>query len=653
MRILLSIIVVMIFFISHEVQAISRPVTINSSELIVEQGEGWALVEANVDRYQTMLTNSGKYGGSEYIEAENLRGQNLLVITTVKGLITTGLPDSYIQKKLNEYGYQYPANYSDYGKDIGPLIVDPIGVDKVFNTTSSSIDQSGLFSCSDKNGSESFHMDVGNKNMSKSYDVNSNVDVTANIGLGASGKVEVEVFYKEDRSFFSGCLTYDVDYKYHSIKSKVNFIDTSVNLSGSVKYKYEKNLFSGDYKLATYGGSFWVWIVEFDWEVGVGIKLDVDLIAEAKATIAYEGKINGNMDIFWKCRNTNCTPLKKDIIDIDFSPNEQLLYSLELDIIIEPKLTIYAYADLDLYFGILDVVRAEVGVVLAAPLRFYAYRGNNCSDADGNGYNETVNGMFIDWNAELYAYWNVGLFNSSGITQQISFGIGGWEDIYSIDTVIGGRVPILRKHLLFIDLLNPISTIFTPVIGGGDDAKRTMATSFNIKPRSCYPFHQAVTYNVNWGDGTSETISTSSSGKVISHTWSQLGSKNISVTLNKDTYGREFGSSYNTVRAINVIPAIPDKPSITGTNCREVWGSGDKFGGVNYKTVCEGVSVSSARANNYIINYRVFGEIMWNVGSTYKPGKLNEIRAKACNLDGCSNFSEINRIELTGTSNSF
>jgi hypothetical protein len=535
--------------LSHSTSA-ATAVSLKSSNLVLQQGNGWALVKPNVDAYQSMLQQQGQAGSAEYAEAELYRDANLMAITTVQGLVSSGLPLGYIQKKLTEYGYSYPVSSSYYSQGIGPIVIDPDRVEEAFNGSSKTASLAS-FSCGDKHGSKSFSMAVGNKNISQSYSVGSYATVNADIGFGATGTAEVEVFYKKDRSWGSLCQTYDVDYKYHEITANMNFVDTSIALSGTANYEYNAKLFEDQYEFFKTGGDFWVWIVQFDWSLEVGAKLDVDLTAKASATIAYEGKVNGNMDIHWKCVNSDCTPMKNDVINIDYTPNEQLLYSLEVDVEIDPKVTLYVNADLDIYWGILDLVEAEAGIVLGAPLRFYGYYGNACSDGDGDGSNETVQGALVDWNAELYAYWHVGLFNSTGHTRQISFDIFGWKDAYSTDTMFDSNIPILTKHIWFQDLLNPISTILTPVIGGTSVVTPTGAL-FNIKPRSCYPFGENVKLEVNWGDGQIQTLNTSTAGQVVSHNWSTLGNKQVSVTLVDDVHGRDFGSDYTTNRTIQV-----------------------------------------------------------------------------------------------------
>jgi hypothetical protein len=120
------------------------------------------------------------------------------------------------------------------------------------------------------------------------------------------------------------------------VNADIDFVNTTVALSGTAHYDYSDKLFSDKYKFIQKRGSFWVWLVQFEWSLEVGAKLDVDLEAKASATIAYEGSMNGSLDIKWKCVNADCTHLKPDHIDIDFIAKDELLYALEVDI----KLTV-------------------------------------------------------------------------------------------------------------------------------------------------------------------------------------------------------------------------------------------------------------------------------------------------------------------------
>ncbi|MBA6262857.1 MAG: hypothetical protein V7780_01555 [Colwellia sp.] len=655
-RLQLILMLISTMIISYSSNA-SNAVKISNSNLILNQGNGWALVKPNVDSYQQMLSSKGGAGSADYLEAEEYRGKNLVAITTVEGLISSGyLPIGYIQDKLAEYGYSYPVSPQNFSQGIGPIIVDPVRVNEVYNSNSNSYAQASA-GCSDQYRSKSFSLDVGNKNLSKDYDVNNYVNVSADIGFGATGTADIEVFYKKDRGGFIKCFTYDVDYKSHEIKANMNFVDTTIALNGTATYKYEANLFHDRYKLWKGYGQFWVWIVQFEWELEVGVGLDVDLTAEANATISYEGKVNGNLDIQWTCKNSECTPMKPDVIDIDYSPNEQLVYSLDVEIIIDPKVTLYAKADLEIYWGILDIVEAEVGIVLSAPLRFYGYYGNACSDGDGDGTNELVKAAIVDWNAKLYAYWRVGLLGSNGKALQISLSIPGWDDVYSTDTIFDSEKNILSKHLWFKDFLNP-SGILTPVISGTTEAMPN-GSLFNIKPRSCYPFNDDVRFEINWGDGQFEQLETSIDGKVVSHNWSSIGPKQVSVTLLNDVEGRTFGSDYKTTRTIQV--TTDGKPAqVSSLTTAVLPVSRYQEAGVNFNW--------GGDAHHYLISYtnvtasgtrntRSPFEVTGNTKSKFfeyagkHTGHVIIFNIKACNVnDICSQSKTLSHTVVNNTS---
>jgi hypothetical protein len=111
----------------------------------------------------------------------------------------------------------------------------------------------------------------------------------------------------------------------------------------------------------------------------------------------------------------------------------------------------------------------------------------------------------------------------------------GWEDIYSTDTNFDGTAKILTKNLWFKDLLNPISTVFTPVIDSSATVMQE-GTLFNIKPRSCYPFDDDVKLEINWGDGSIQTVEVTTDGKMtpISNLWTS------EVNGSKGTFGYNF-----------------------------------------------------------------------------------------------------------------
>lgn len=548
-------------------QAFSAGVTIKNSSLIKQRGDGWALVEPNIDAYKSMLMGAGQGGSTEYAQADQYRDKDILVVTTVRGLTSYGLPQAYVQKKLQENGYTYPVSSSKMNDGIGPIVIDVEAVNGIFGaggplSHSPASKNAGLASaqsfkftpspqsCGDKHRSKAFELAVSNDSFSKNTSIGSFADLGVNLGLGATGEASIEVFYKEDRSYWSLCQTYDVDYKHHIIKADVDFVNTTLGLSGSVYKRYEKNLYKQEIPFFRQRGDFWVWIVQFEYKIEFGTRLSVDLIAEARATLAYEAEIDGKVDIEWKCVNTDCDPLKPDVINLDYTPRDDLQYGVEASITLDPSLTAYVNADLDIYWGLLDIVEAEAGVKVSAPLTLWGYYGNTCSDGNNDNVNEVVEGVSADWVAKVDAYWRIGAFNSQGQIRSISFSLPGWGTVYEYDLEYKKSVWKYRKHLWFNDFLNP-STTFTPVLNSARPVARNNAL-MNVKLRSCYPFDQKVAIDVDWGDGTRQRVNTSPDGLVLNKNWASTGIKNVTLTLIDDEFGRDFGAPYSTVAQVIV-----------------------------------------------------------------------------------------------------
>ena len=72
------------------------PARISSrNQLILAQGDGWARVKPNIEAYKKMLLAQGKRNSEEYVRAESYRDKEMLAITTIGGLVNSGLPPEY------------------------------------------------------------------------------------------------------------------------------------------------------------------------------------------------------------------------------------------------------------------------------------------------------------------------------------------------------------------------------------------------------------------------------------------------------------------------------------------------------------------------------------------------------------------------------
>ena len=556
----------------------SQPVAkLTSSQLIIEQGNGWAKVLPNVAADKQTLEAAGDTSSEDYLEADNFIGKELLAITTLGGLATAELNQQFVADKLAEYGYTYPVALADYNKPFGPLVLDPLAIEQVYNQSQSAVSTFGLNKglmqrkptnsvmtslqgCNDSYRSKSFALNLTPQGFVEDYNIGDNVNLNLDVGFGGTGSANLEVFYKKDRwGWGFACITVGVDYRWHEIKVDATLDNTHLVLAGDAQYAYSANLLNKDITFLSTGGDFWVWIVQFDWEINFGMKVQVDLDVQAQATIGYSATIDGSVHIDWKCTGANCVELTPDVIDATVVADDSPLYGFQLDVYLKPKARVFANAQVDMFWGLMDLAEAGVAIEAIAPLRFHGYYGNTCGDGDGNGSNETVQAALLDWYVEIYAYWYIKWGAGAVDLNMIDLDLAGYQPSYSVDTIFEGTTPVWRKQLLFTDLLsNPHSTTLEPMIDFISLDENNASGQLVITPRPCYPFVEEQSYQIDWGNKV-ETVIVGAAGAVFENSWSTPGLQNVSVSLVTDTRGRPFDMAYSSTTIVDVIdPNAPD-----------------------------------------------------------------------------------------------
>lgn len=166
--------------------------------------------------------------------------------------------------------------------------------------------------------------------------------------------------------------------------------------------------------------------------------------------------------------------------------------------------------------------------------------GTHCGDADGNGAPESLSARTFDLDWDLLLNGQAAFFSSKPKT---------WDRLWSS--------PL--RHIDFWDLGEP--QVFQPLLSGPASVPAYSSAAYAMQMRPCWPYGEPITYELSWGDGTSDIVSGAPQASTsASHTWQAAGLKTLQLATSRDAHGREFRGE--TSRSVQVEPQLPpDGPS--------------------------------------------------------------------------------------------
>ena len=114
-----------------------------------------------------------------------------------------------------------------------------------------------------------------------------------------------------------------------------------------------------------------------------------------------------------------------------------------------------------------------------------------------------------------------------------------------------------EKHLGFLVLGE--SSALSPLIAGNTSPVADYPSTYTLQMRPCYPYNDPIAYQVDWGDGSSPSVSDTApphSGNSISHTYHGKATYSLLGTPLKDQHGRKFPAR-NTTVSLNTHYQVP------------------------------------------------------------------------------------------------
>ncbi len=360
------------------------------------------------------------------------------------------------------------------------------------------------------------------------------------------GVMSAEVFYTVTKR----CIPYSIEFNRAEFKLD-STLGGEFGFNAKASYAYKKDgLFkeSINFPLAEY--DFWVYIFEFQLKVDLNFDVGVDFAAAAAAEVQSTYALGGHAAITWVCTSSNCTKTRS-IVDLKPVLKKANSYQAQVEVKVTPFVDTSIGADLKLYWGALDLVSARVGILSQFPITVFAYAGNMCSDANGDGVPEDVRAGYLDVAAVFSGYLQGNLLGK-GSRFELDLGMSafGYTRTQHNSGDLEGKTQkvLYTKNLYFKDLLSGGSSILQPVIRIPAVSKTQGAIS--IGKRSCYQFNGDVIYEVDWGDGSLIEKGTSTA---LKHTWPRFGDYTIRVRIAGDSQGRTFDTAWMTQK-MNVSP---------------------------------------------------------------------------------------------------
>lgn len=367
-------------------------------------------------------------------------------------------------------------------------------------------------------------VDLSGHDYTKPFTQSGGLNGTFTVAGDLTGTVTGEIHFEVKRKkVLFWCVPYGVKFKnVHVFGSAAT--NSTITATGTLNYAHsfgpsqvsKPELFTYTYRV--YG------IIPVTIGFNLPITAGLNVSATTTGTINYSGThaFAGSFD--WTCTLDDCQGTSS-FTNTPSSTSQSFTAGVNGHIKPEP----YANVSLRAYLYSESIAYAQAGLEPHLLGDLWAYAGNTCGDGDGDGVNEPVNALTFDLDSRV------------DVTGQASvFGNSPWKRTFNTGPL---------HHVGFYDLRGAASTAMTPELRGPASAKVGTAGSFTAKMRSCWPYTENVTYQINWGDGsaTQQLTSAPATAATFTHTWSTAGTPTVTGTALSDQHGRMInqGTSRN------------------------------------------------------------------------------------------------------------
>jgi hypothetical protein len=496
------------------------PPILDGQATIMSEDPGWKLL-------QVTTTKTTSTGSAPLVWMVNKEGVDLLPVS-----------DSQ-RAELKE---DFKATASD-GKTIMFVVKDiadslegtgtlPAGYEAAYADTS----LKSCFGWDDKE--KNYTKDFSEFGVDRTFNLSSYASghLTANVPL--SGQLNLNFKYRLKNSF---CVPYK--FKFRSARAWGHLTTTGqgdLSANAQLTGHWDDEWKLGEPEL----GDFTIWLgpvpvrIKITLPIHVGLSLDVN----ATGSLLVQPELGSSGTFDYTCTADSCSGSNQFSDDFNLQnadASAQIDLDAQVHLKVQGKVAIYDDRVAFVQGGIKGLARGEL----------WGYLGNTCGDADGDGSNETVRGLAIDY---LWGY-------------DIVYGIGGFLLNDRDWTHTGPRYPLGWRDLLG----NGGSTALQPMIEGPSQLAQGATANYTVRMRPCYPYAESVDFTLGpgtWSGATTIPAPRSAlpaeNSSTLWRSFPNAGPLTLSAVTTTDARGRSIQVPFN--RTIQVISTQINAPSNLG-----------------------------------------------------------------------------------------
>ncbi|MBI3228637.1 MAG: fibronectin type III domain-containing protein [Burkholderiales bacterium] len=489
-----------------------------------------------------------------------------------------------------------------------------------------------LFGCGGKwyGKSKSGSVNINNQSKAKNFNLTDGLSATLGADLPMNGKIDYTFNYSYRANSCIG-IPYAVRFDNIHAKGDLNLNNSVISLTGSVTAQGKlwespkTNLYSNTW-------TFFVGPIPVLLGLNVPYYFGVDANATLAGSISVSHAGTGVYSFDYTCTQSNCDGTNNSTVQFQNTATGSRA-GVSVNVGVKP----YAAIEANGYLYSEWFASAGIGTELSAPSSLWAYYGNNCGDADGDGNTEMLKSAVLDVNAQiaLYGKWQI-IGKKSWTWMDWKLSIPGWKTFKVSDYTKRDKAEFwaLRRNLYFKELEPEATSALTPVIVGSSNPSAS-GTGYAAMMRNCVPFKDTMNYVIDWGDGTTSAVSGEPNQQVFqAHNWASTGTKTVKVMAVSDSIGRSY-NNIATTRVVNVAPLAPPSapsnisaPAQSGANLAISWGAAS---GVVQSYELQQQANGGAWTS-------VFNQNATSTNLNLALGSYN-FRVRACNASGCGSFT--------------
>jgi hypothetical protein len=397
--------------------------------------------------------------------------------------------------------------------------------------TSGSVTTESAFggSCAPKPQFYPYTLNLSDKTYTKDLPLSGSFSGSVSITGHISGTIHADTSFDIKRKNVLGfCVPYGAKFKtLHAYGTATS--NGGIDLTGTVNYSGT----FGPWDIAKPDlYSFWVYPYGIPVKIGFNLPITsgLSLSATATGTLNYNGTHVANGTFDYTCTLDSCTGTHTFENTPDSSSQEitgGVSGHVKPTPYVDVAVRAYLYSD--------SIAYAQIGVRPYLLGDLWLYDGNACGDADGDAVNETVRALTFDLDRRIDLTGKANIFSSNV-----------WDQTIQTGTV---------KHVGFYDLIG--SSAMQPLFQGTPGLDPGATGQYKMRIRPCWPYTDQVTYQVDFGDGsTPQTFQGAPGTDVqVSHSWSAEGSPTVTATSVSDQHGRSLNAPYSRTLQIKALGA--------------------------------------------------------------------------------------------------